>query len=150
MKVSIFFTPSSPKNDSRRPHDIVPDASGPDELERRFVNREDEVPVPVLTLLTEVDHVQQVGARPTQLSLDSSSEVRNRYGLDRRLRQKQVADRRMRRLREALQLPERGLHFATLPCLDLREAPRQILPRSTGPLTGPPQEIGLYRDADHG
>ena len=65
MKVSIFFRPSIPKNDSRRPHDIVPDASGPDELERRFVNREDEVPVPVLTLLTEVDNVQKIGAGPT-------------------------------------------------------------------------------------
>src|SRR5262245_52084382 len=59
-----------------------------------------EVAVPLLTLLTDIDHVEQVGTRASDCFVSDSSEIGYRNLFNWRLLKKQKADRRMRSLGE--------------------------------------------------
>lgn len=110
-----------------------------------------EVAVPVLTLLGLEDRVEQVGARTRHRTALHCPVVRDRQWLIRRRVEQQEADRRVRRVREALQLLERGLLLTALPLGQSREARYEVFYLKVSTLTRPDEQDGIDFGAErHG
>ena len=99
------------------------------------------VAVPVLPLLALVDRVQEVWARPADLGVPDCAEVRDRERLFRWCLQEQVADRRVRRRGELLQLLERRLLLAVLPGRERRKAREEVLGGQSRALSCPGEHL---------
>ena len=63
-----------------------------------------EATVPLLTLLTDIDGIQQVRAWAADAFIPNSAEIGDGNALDWRLRQEKITDRGVRGLGEAFQL----------------------------------------------
>ena len=118
-------------------------ATESDERQRVFALGSREIAVPLLALLADVDGIEQIGARPFDVPVADGAEVRNRHLLDRRLRQEQEPDRRVRGLGELLQLLQRRACVTALPVGKLREALRQRREVEPGTLARPAQQLRL-------
>lgn len=129
---------------------IIAGAGGTDEVERRLMHAPRELPIPVLTLLAQVDGVQQVGARVADVRVGDGAEVRNRNPLYRWFREKQKTDGGVGGLREGFELLERWLDFTALPGFQLPEASRERIDTVARTLTRPADQFGLDGDAGHG
>ena len=100
---------------------VAPDLRGADERKRLFAHGPDEVAIPLLALLADVDRVQKVRAGMPDVRVAQRAEVRDRDALDRRLLQEQETDGRVGGPGEALELLQRGSGLAALPGLKVRE-----------------------------
>ena len=92
-----------------------------------------EATVPLLPLLAKIDSVQQVRAWASHARVAKRAKVWNRNALNGRFVQEQVADRRVRRLREILQLLQCGACLLPFPQRELRETTGEY--SSFGPRT---------------
>ena len=84
------------------------------------------VPVPVLALLTLIHRVEQIGTCLTELDVADGPKVGDRQRLFGRLRQEEVADGRVCRLGESLQLFERRELRSFFPLKQCREPGLQL------------------------
>ncbi len=132
------------RTDRRR---IVAHPRGTDERDRVPTLNTDVVPVPLLALLTHVDRVEQISARPSQRRVANRAEIRQRDRLNRRFREQQHADRRVRCRSEILRLLQRRRQLTALPRPDLRETLLQTVTRNTRPIDRPRQHSRLNRNA---
>lgn len=106
-------------------NDVVLDPGRAHELKFGLISGASEALEPVLSILTEIERIEEIGAGPPRADVGTSAEVRYRYGLDGWLREEKVAKGNMSRLRKGFELPECGLDVAPLPRLEAREPARQ-------------------------
>lgn len=90
-------------------------------------------------LLADIDHVKEVRTGTGDGSVSDSSEIGDWNYFDRRFLEKQEANRRVRSLREVLDLFERRLDSAFLPRRKFRKAMREIVNLKARTLTSPVQ-----------
>ena len=120
-----------------------------DEIERALADRPRVVPIPLLPLLAGVDRLQQIWAGVPDVDVADGPEVGDRNALLGRLLEEEVADGRVRRLGELLQLPEGRHRLPALPELDPREPASEAVDAPAGPLAGPAKHARLDVDALH-
>jgi hypothetical protein len=70
--------------------DVGSDGSSAGESERPFPEGACKLAIPLLPLLTEMDRVEQVGARPLDTGASNRAKVGNGHTLDGRLREKET------------------------------------------------------------
>ena len=119
--------------------DVIADSRRTDELKLGLLLRLCEFAVPILSLFTEIDRIDEVKAGPIHGDVRDSTEIRYGYGFDWRLGEKEVAERSVSRLGEGLELLERWLRLSTLPSLEPREVLGQPFTTVVRTLACPPQ-----------
>ena len=137
-----------------------PVSKGPHERMRVLADRARIAAIPLLSLLAEIDRVEQVGTRSGTPCPRHRSEVGNGHRLIGRFAQHQVPDRRSRGPCERLQLFQGWLGLPLLPLTQARETLMQVVqgllraldrPREHGRLDihtdGHNQDYDLGRDS---
>jgi hypothetical protein len=134
--------------DARRgPFDAAFRSCRSHERKRRLALDIGELPAPLLTLLAEVDGVEQAGAGPFKTRASPGAEVRDRNALLGRFRKEEETYRHVRRLRKLLDLPERRNNLAAFPLFQLGKTPGQRSWREAAALACPAQQVGFYLSA---
>ena len=103
-----------------------------------------EIAIPRLALPAERERVQQVWARVADAAVPGCPQVGNWHALNRRLPQKQMVNRGMGGLGEALELPARRARLSAFPTAKPREAARKIIELHTGAIARPAQQRRLH------
>ena len=133
-----------PSHPGRGLPDIAGQSRRTDEWQTIFALRPGEIAIPLLTLLADIDRVEQVRTRPVDSDTGEGAEVRDRQAFDRRLREKQVAHWCVGRLCELLHLLQRRVPLPPFPCLELGNPTSQRLKGESGPLARPSKQLWPY------
>ncbi len=139
----IHIEPNRPTDGVSSCHDRVPDVRGANERQWFFPYGSSKIVIPLLTLLADVNGVEQVWRRMRSVHISSSAKIRDRHALYRRFRQEKKTDGGMDCLGKSLDLIERRLLIAALPPIELRERSREVLHCSPSTLTSPAQQFRL-------
>src|SRR5258708_3555752 len=110
----------------RRLH-VTLQSRGSNKRKRRQPLRSSKVSIPLLSLLTYVDHVEQIRTGFIEVAIPDSTKIRDWDVLDWRFRKKQKADRCVRGSGKVFELVERWLYGPLFPRNKLRKALHQRL-----------------------
>src|SRR5579875_987637 len=119
----------------------------PDEVDLIFPGHLGEVPVPLLSLLTLEDRVEEVGARAGHPGVAHRPVVGDRNLFLGWLREEQEADRRVRRTGEVFELLERRSPLSAIPLGELGELASQVVDAQSSSLACPCEQPRLNGSA---
>ncbi len=130
-------------------NNVVPGTDRPDESQPIITGGSGEIAVPVLPLLAQIDGIQEIRTGLADVGISDRSEIGDGNGLFRRLREKQKPNRRMRCLRETLELFERRLCVAALPLFKLGETFVEVGKIEPRAISRSAQQLLLHHHAIH-
>ena len=104
------------------------------------------IPIPVLTLLALIHRIEEIWARPAHLDVTYRPEVRNRQLLRRRLRQEQIPNRRVGRVRKFFKLLESRLLLSPAPISPGPESVTRVRPEQCGSAFAHARRVALRRE----
>jgi hypothetical protein len=129
--------------------DVTSNSNASDERLAGLTHRPRVFLVPSLALLTQIDRLQQIGARPFDATALDRAEIRDRHSLDGRLRQEEIAHRCVGRFREPLELLQGRNGLSALPRFEFRKPSGKVLRRGASALSRPREQFRLDGSAEH-